>query len=225
MTEAEWLAGTDPEAMLEFLRGTASERKLRLFAGACCRQVWSMLANQECRHLVEVSERFADERASLSELEKAREAVEESVRNAQYTWCLGVERGSDSFLAAARAAETGRHREAANYARQLAEALNSPRQRAAAEEASASQCHLIRDVFGNPFRPVVGEQAWLSQKEGTVRRIAQAIYDERRFSDLPILADALEEADCSEPAILSHCRSAGEHVRGCWVVDLLLGKE
>src|SRR5262249_4602592 len=150
---------TDPALMLEFLQGKVSDRKARLFAGACCRQVWRMLANQECRNLVEVSEQFADELASLSELEQAREVVEESFRNAQYTWCLGVEGGSDSFLAAARAAETGGHREAANYARHLAEALNSPlnspRQRAAAEEASAFQCHLIRDIFGDPFRPVV----------------------------------------------------------------------
>jgi hypothetical protein len=224
MTEAEWLAGTDPEAMLEFLRGTASERKLRLFAGACCRPVWSLLANQECRNLVEVSEQFADELASLNELENAREVVEESFRNAQYTWCLGVEGGSDSFLAAARAAETGGHREAANYARHLALALNSPRQRAAAEEASAFQCHLIRDLFGNPFRPVTLDPTMLTWNGGTVPKLAQVIYDDRRFSDLPILADAFEEAGCSDQDILAHCRSEGSHVRGCWVVDLILGK-
>ena len=224
MTEAEWLVCTDPTPMLQYLRDKASDRRFRLFAGACCRQVWSMLANQECRNLVEVSEQFADELASLSELENAREAVEESFRNAQYTWCLGVEGGSDSFLAAARAAETGGHLEAATYARQLAEALNWPRQRAAAEEASAFQSHLIRDIFGNPFRPVVVEQAWLSQNEGTVRKLAQAIYDQRQFSDLPILADALEEAGCSDQDVLAHCRGPGPHVRGCWVVDLLLGK-
>jgi hypothetical protein len=70
----------------------------------------------------------------------------------------------------------------------------------------------------------VVEQAWVSQHEGTVRKLAQAIYDDRRFADLPILADAFEEAGCSDQDILAHCRSEGPHVRGCWVVDLILGK-
>jgi hypothetical protein len=55
--------------------------------------------------------------------------------------------------------------------------------------------------------------------------LAQVIYDERRFADLPILADALEEAGCTNTDILDHCRLPGEHVRGCWVVDLILRKE
>jgi hypothetical protein len=83
---------------------------------------------------------------------------------------------------------------------------------------------IIADLFGNPFRPVSLEPAWLAWRDGTVRRLAAAIYEERRFADLPVLADALEEAGCDNPDILDHCRGGGEHVRGCWVVDLILGK-
>ena len=60
--------------------------------------------------------------------------------------------------------------------------------------------------------------------DGTVHRVAQAIYDERAFERMPILADALEDAGCDNADILNHCRNGGEHVRGCWVIDLLLGK-
>ena len=82
----------------------------------------------------------------------------------------------------------------------------------------------IRDIVGNPFRPVAVSPTCLAWNDGTVRKIAQAIYDDRAFDRLPILADALEDAGCDDADILAHCRSGGEHVRGCWVVDLLLGK-
>ena len=87
------------------------------------------------------------------------------------------------------------------------------------------QAGISRDVFGNPFLSVTINPAWLGWNDSTVQKIAQAIYDERAFDRLPILADALEEAGCTNADILGHCRQPGEHVRGCWVVDLLLGKE
>jgi hypothetical protein len=88
------------------------------------------------------------------------------------------------------------------------------------------QADLLRDIFGNPFRsrPAIN-QSWLAWGDGTVPKLARAIYDERRFEELPVLADALEEAGCTDSDILSHCRGPGPHVRGCWVIDLLLGKE
>ncbi|OAI53023.1 hypothetical protein AYO44_16370 [Planctomycetaceae bacterium SCGC AG-212-F19] len=82
--------------------------------------------------------------------------------------------------------------------------------------------NLVRDIFGNPFRPVTIEPAW---RTSTVTSLAQGIYDQRAFDRLPILADALEDAGCSNANVLNHCRGGGEHVRGCWVVDLVLGKE
>jgi hypothetical protein len=86
----------------------------------------------------------------------------------------------------------------------------------------SDEAFLLREVFGNPFRPIAFDPAWLTD---AVKALAQMIYDERRFDELPILADALEEADCTSADILSHCRALGTHVRGCWVVDLLLGRE
>jgi hypothetical protein len=79
--------------------------------------------------------------------------------------------------------------------------------------------------MGNPFRSSALDPAILAWNEGTVRRIATGIYEERAFDRLPILHDALLDAGCDNEDILAHCRSAGPHARGCWVIDLLLGKE
>jgi hypothetical protein len=87
------------------------------------------------------------------------------------------------------------------------------------------QCEILRDFFGDPFRSVAVEPSWLTWNDGTVPKLAQAIYDERAFDRLPILADTLEEARCTNADILGHCRQSLQHVRGCWVVDLILGKE
>jgi hypothetical protein len=86
------------------------------------------------------------------------------------------------------------------------------------------QIALLNDLVGDLFRSVVVDPTWLVWNDGTVKKVAQAIYDERRFHDLPILADALEDAGCTNADILAPCRGPGPHVRGCWLVDLLLGK-
>src|SRR5205814_4153340 len=78
---------------------------------------------------------------------------------------------------------------------------------------------LVDCVFGNPFRPVTLDAGWLAWNDGTVPKIAHAVYEGRRFGDMPILADALEDAGCSHPFLLTHCRSHGQPVRGCWVLD------
>jgi hypothetical protein len=88
-----------------------------------------------------------------------------------------------------------------------------------------AQCRLIRDLFGNPFRPPRVEGAWLRCRDGTAWRLASAIYEGRRFDELPVLADALEDGGCDDRALLTHCRGPGEHVRGCWALDAVLGKE
>jgi hypothetical protein len=81
---------------------------------------------------------------------------------------------------------------------------------------------VIRCVFGNPFRPVTFSPSWRTE---TAVTLARQMYDARDFSAMPILADALQDAGCDNDDILSHCRGVGPHVRGCWVVDLVLGKE
>jgi hypothetical protein len=92
------------------------------------------------------------------------------------------------------------------------------------EKEGVVQAAILRDIVG-PFRTPVVPPAWVLWNDATVRKIAQTIYDERAFERLPILADALEDAACDNADILNHCRQPGVHVRGCWVVDLLLGKE
>src|SRR6185437_16910565 len=86
-----------------------------------------------------------------------------------------------------------------------------------------AQVALIRDLFGNPFRPVAIEPACLEWNEGCLVKMARTIYDERKYQDMTILADALEEAGCGTAELLNHCRQPGEHARGCWALDLLLG--
>jgi hypothetical protein len=89
--------------------------------------------------------------------------------------------------------------------------------------AAVDRVALLRDLFGPlPFRPAPFDPTW---RTPDVLRLAQGIYDARRFEGLPVLADALEEAGCDDAEILGHCRQGGDHARGCWVVDLVLGKE
>jgi hypothetical protein len=92
----------------------------------------------------------------------------------------------------------------------------------AEDSERAVQAELFRDIFANPFRLVALKRSWIT---ATVAAIAQSVYTDRAFDRLPILADALEEVGCTDQAILAHCRGPGPHTRGCWVVDLLLGKE
>ncbi|OWK41104.1 hypothetical protein [Fimbriiglobus ruber] len=82
------------------------------------------------------------------------------------------------------------------------------------------QVCLLRDIFGNPFRPVSADPSWLTS---TVLMLTRQMYNSRDFSSMPILADALQDAGCDHLDILAHCGGDGPHVRGCWVVDLLLG--
>jgi hypothetical protein len=93
------------------------------------------------------------------------------------------------------------------------------------DAAEARHADLLREVFGYPFRLLRVDPAWLRWRDGAVRNVAQAIYDEEHFGDLPVLADALEDAGCDDALLLEHCRRPGGHVRGCWALDLVLGKE
>jgi hypothetical protein len=103
----------------------------------------------------------------------------------------------------------------------------------AAQAERAVHVQLLRDIFGNPFRPLpVIDPSWLAWDGGTVRNLARIVYAERHLPEgildsghLAVLADALEEAGCAETDILGHLRGLGLHVRGCWALDLLLGKE
>jgi hypothetical protein len=235
MTEAEWLSSTDPAGMLEFLRSKSSERKLRLFACACCRVIWEHF-NANGRFAVEVAERYADGLASKKELQNAS-AIASIVREPPLG-CGGRE-AAPSYTAHKRAwfAAEGSSRtsrvvfsEAWEVAVRKADRTNDRLDREAVlvtannetNAISSDQVHLLRDIFGNPFQPVALDPAWLTP---TVTTLANGIYTDRSFDRMPILADALEEAGCDNADVLLHCRGNGPHVKGCWVVDLVLGKE
>jgi hypothetical protein len=221
VTEAEWLAATDPEWMLEFLRGKASDRKLRLFAVACCRHLLEQVTvNPWDEDAVNVAERFADGLASPDELQAAVEATTSDWTPAYACTAAASPAGGvdAAFFAADNAAHAaGEH--AAFLVEESSEGLPAFTAGQAAE--IAVQVSLLRDTFGNPFQPVTIDPSWRAWNGGTAVNLAAAIYADRAFDRLPLLADALEDAGCADPAILGHCRGGGKHVRGCWVVDLL----
>jgi hypothetical protein len=234
MTEEQWLACTDPRPMLEFLRGRASERKLRLFACAVCRDrfIWPLwLTDERSRRAVEVAERYVDGRAAARELNAARAAAWAPVRSA-----------NDARLQLLARTAWGTARDGARAADTAVRAFQPG--------PTVFLSGLLREIFGNPFRPSPPLSASvLAWNGGTVGRLAESVYDERDFGRLPILADALEEAGCADADLLSHCRYEGPppvaigpefrepadvrtyrrrevpHVRGCWALDHILGRE
>jgi hypothetical protein len=224
VTEAAWLESGDPQAMLSFLRGRVSDRKLRLFACACCRRIWHLLSQEASQRAVDAAEMYADGLLSEAERDAAREAA--------YTFVdppvndkLNPESGT-AALAAFWAIDGVAHdaADAALDAVFFAADVCCPG-RGALEAVSTEepmQCHLLRCIIGNPFRPVALNSGWLTPR---VVALAQAIYTDGGFDRMPELADALEHAGCDNADILSHCRGTGPHVRGCWAVDLVLGKE
>jgi hypothetical protein len=219
MTEQEWLACNDPALMLEHLRGKVSDRKLRLFAVACCRRIMHLLEDRSSREAVEVAELAMEGLVTTSERQAAATVALDVVTE------MAVRRSNRTVDGVPSAWECAAHAAwlAANDSVN-AEAVANRVQRAAGSDAQkAWQVSALRDIFGPfPFRPVTITPAW---RTSNVTALAQSIYDDRAFDRLPILADALEDAGCDGSDILNHCRQPGEHVRGCWVVDLVLGKE
>jgi hypothetical protein len=225
MTESQWLACTDPSIMLVFLDDKANDRQLRLFACACCRRVWHLLTDERSRHAVEVAERFADGRAEPKERAAAHTAALIPAGGAaqQAAWAVywaTCPRLGDCVLQSCEATAGAAARAAVKAAQEAGQDRAAAWDKARATDEQL-QANYLRDIFGNPFRPLVLDAAW---RTATVTDLARAIYSERSFSDLPILADALEDAGCTATAILDHCRQPGDHVRGCWVLDAVLAK-
>ncbi|HKB36326.1 MAG TPA: hypothetical protein VKD72_07730 [Gemmataceae bacterium] len=223
MTEAEWLACKDLQPMREFLRGKVSERKLRLLLCACCRSLWDQLIQEWSRTAVEVVEWHIDGGATDTLLwaatRGAREAWERVVDEqpscagyaaAAYAATLPIERGGD---APPLPADQDSH-------------MAWDRMPVQNRVIGAA---LLREIVGNPFRPVFLDSTWPGSP---VVALARAAYTERGLPSghlepdrLAVLSDALEEAGCDNADLLAHLRGPGPHVRGCWVVDLLLGKQ
>jgi len=252
MTERKWSVSTDPDVLLESVRDRATDRQLRLFLCGCCRRLLPWLKGPRkaallvCEKVLEVSERYADGLASdeellgalpVSDLYRVQSGVGilavEAARRATYLQLAG----DDRPMRSGRAIMAHPASEGAEFARGVVSVIAGERKgpsgkaakkRAATVREKAWQVHLLRDLFGSPFGPPPALRAG----GGLIRGLAQAAYDERVLPEgtlnpdrLAVLADALEEAGCANANMLNHCRQPGVHVRGCWVVDLLLGKE
>jgi hypothetical protein len=231
MNEQQWEAAEDPIDML--LRPppgiSATDRKIRLFSCACCRRIWDK-TSRENRAVVEFAEQYADGLASGEELaiqEKACRLYQDvddpeilpEDRPPEY-WC------DVACWHSVTARAVDGYYEVCDATRRVARDRSG-------EWEDEVQARLLRDLFGPlPFRRITISSAVLSWNDATAIRLAQAAYDQRELpagildkGRLGVLADALEEAGCTDQVILSHLRGPEPHVRGCWVVDLLLGKE
>lgn len=218
MTEAEWLTCTDPMPMLTFLKDRADKRRCLLFACACERRLWG---HPDCeREKVEVTESYADGQATAAEVLAALEHI----GSEHYT--LGDVTDMDPVAWAND--ESERSAEYAANIEQRGPRTSTLGNIQAWDDSYATERNahatLLREIFGNPFRPAGVKPSWLTWNDGIVVKLAQSIYDERAFDRMPILADALEDANCDNAEFLGHCRQPGPHVRGCWALDLLLGR-
>ncbi len=239
MDEREWLTSADPQRMLTFLRDSRriTDRKARLFAVACCRRNWTLFPNEDCRKRVQLAERYADGLAGVEELDATELTPVNLWDSADMAAGWATNRVEVLNRDRSRWNHVARDAVAANVASFARKAVNAGLKRGSAERPSArtglreswSQAALLRDIFGNPFRKVGVQPAWLSQNGGIVIRLAQAAYDDRIMpsgtlgrSRLAVLADSLEEAGCRDAAILGHLRGPGPHVRGCWALDAIL---
>jgi hypothetical protein len=228
MTEAEWLASTDPAPMLAFVSASEpSDRKRRLFAVACCRSVAHLLSDRRSLEAVAAAERYADGLIDEGGLAAARSAA---ALAAQEAWSVGP--AAATAAGAARVAvenpwactAAGMAGAAASIvAAALSRAAERPARATTLMQATAAQANLVREVFCPPWRQAPAPGPSPRDCPDAVA-IARRAYDEGDFLALPVVADALEDAGCTDAEVLGHLRGPGPHVRGCWALDLLLGK-
>jgi hypothetical protein len=235
MTEAEWLAANYPYPMLKFLHAWACDRKIRLFGCACVRRVWHLNRDERLGPILLAVEDFADGLITADEM-RPLHLLAADIGDGDDDQSPDPDGPSGSIaceLMYASVVPLGHpfsyhgpsHRVGHSAA---AAAASVASQGAGLEEfwrmkdvEFERQTVLVRDIFGNPFRPVTINPDWLTS---TAIALARGMYESRDFSPMPILADALQDAGCDNDDILTHCRGPGPHVRGCWVVDLVLGK-
>jgi len=215
MTEYEWHHYNIPEKQLKFVfdRLNPTQRKLRLFVcGLCWHTQYPPAPLERDRYLrndernrtgIEVGERYADGAADEEERERAFAILDAAERQ----FWEESDGGDRNFAWAARAC----------VAPKITGVEAEP-----GLQTDITPSSILKDIFGNPFRPVALDPSWLTP---TVVQLAEHIYRERAFDQMPILADALQDAGCDNNDILNHCRQPGEHVRGCWVLDLLTGRK
>jgi hypothetical protein len=249
MTPEEWESGDNPAWMLGHLleESMPSERKLRLFGVACCRRAWHLLT-EPCRQALETAEQFADGQVPAAGRKAARTQAFQAQETPGFYFAMGGKRGETAGALARQAVcqvlakkpEVYRLHELdvalgwdAWAATSAPSIRGDPRYFNGRTDQAVEQvaefrrgnARLVLDVSGNPFRPPASLGApILAYNGGAVKRLAEAIYAARRFEDLPVLADLLEEAGCTDAALLGHLRGPGPHVLGCHGLDAVLGK-
>ena len=226
----KWLACTQPVHMAAAV--PFSHRKHRLFAVACCRQVAYLLHDETLQAAIEIAERFADQTCTEEERAEYERRVQRVFKEREE-----LDPGTNSIVM------RGDFVYPETYAAEMMTYCLSPDAKSAAtnvpfsaasafagtpyeddlqfEAAFAIQANLVRCIFGNPTRPMNFDSRW---RTSVALSLAREMYEERDFRRFPLLADALMAAGCNEEQVVSHCRSPGLHVRGCWVLDLVLGK-
>ena len=228
MTEAEWLASDDPTAMLN-AAFPKTDRKLRLFSAACCRRVCTVGGPrrdlEDAEYYLHAIEQNADDPTAIDDWD---DAVERILRKQRVIQERDLDLLESDFCAFLCAVDNDPPRAAlwaavnANIALSDGFTKRPEPNEVAGSSESLVQAAFLRDIFGNPFRPVALDPGWLTSD---VCALARGIYDDRAFDRMPILADALQDAGCDNSDVLTHCRDANQvHTRGCWVIDLLLGK-
>lgn len=254
ITEADWQSCNDPNPMLRFLIGNnadrimdvqsfptckGSDRKLRLFACSCYRRIQHLLPDEAAKGAVGVAERFADGLATREEMRVATDHVQTPIRALEEQWraSKGAERIAlepmHAALALAQQIVRPQSQKAAYYASSNAyldfaaitnsgKATSDKGFRTSQRSEEQVQSDLLRCIFGNPFNPVSIDRSSLSS---IVTDLAQTIYHQNAFEAMLELADHLEKSGCTNKAVLEHCRRCMNHARGCWVIDLLLGKQ
>jgi hypothetical protein len=231
MTEQQWLASTDPDAMARFLWTRQLDyRKLRLCALACCRRAAHLLHNDLHRQALDVAARYADGKARYAELALADHlALNAPGPEVDYSddWRDTPEARRRKAVgmvewAACSCARASRIEGVTHVPGNVLRALGLTGENVRREARLFAQC--FRDIIGNPFRNLWVDTSWLTSNGGKVKRLAEKIDRQGCYEELPALAEALEQAGCSDANILSHCWDEGPHHPGCWVPELLLQK-
>jgi hypothetical protein len=237
MSEAEWLRCTSPESLLWGVITTLTPRKMQLFAIACGAAVLSEHPSpQEASRALALAESVAEGVAAEWQREETWQEFRRRADLMSYPGCERPEEvvnyalcpnAAEAAMAACRLlvlARGGKWRESSEewWWVDVPEDLAPDLEPRVVGAASAPTAELLREVVGNPFRPVTFALSW---RTDTTLTLARQMYESRDFSAMPILADALQDAGCDNADILNHCRGPGPHVRGCWVVDSVLDKE
>jgi len=227
MTEAEWLAANDFFPMHSYLWDAMKgrPRKYRLASCGVFRLIRQGAFTEEEVRFLNLGEDFADD-PLLADRVAAFKNVSDIPNTFPFDICYPPEYGDYGTNSVARVVSFMQDRLGDIWWEQHP-ALDDEDEaqeeagRLFRRQANVAGATVLHDVFGNPFRTIAVNPAWLTSD---VLALAEGIYQERAFDRMPILADALQDAGCGNEDILNHCRQPGEHVRGCWVVDLLLGK-